>query len=82
MERSSLAERDAGGVSSILSSGRRESQRVRSSVVGLSEEIYWIGIQPSWGSSLAERAEELRSREKKKKQRIEVAGRPARYFMG
>jgi hypothetical protein len=31
---------------------------------------------------LAERAEELRSREKKKKQRIEVAGRPARYFMG
>ena len=82
MERSSLAERDAGGVSSILSSGRRDSQRVRSSVVVLSEEIYWIGIQPRRGSSLAERAEELRSREKKKKQRIEVAGRPARYFMG
>lgn len=82
MERSSLAERDAGGVSSILSSGRRDSQRVRSSVVVLSEEIYWIGIHPSWGSSLAERAEELRSREKKKMQRIEVAGRPARYFMG
>ena len=82
MERSSLAERDAGGVNSILSSGRRESQRVRSSVVGLSEEIYWIGIQPSWESSLAERAEELRSREKKKKQRIEVAGTPAKYFMG
>ena len=72
MERSSLAERDAGGVNSILSSGRRESQRVRSSVVVLSEEIYWIGIQPSWGSSLAERAEESRSREKKKKQRSEV----------
>ena len=67
MERSSLAERDAGGVSSILSSGRRESQRVRSSVVVLSEEIYWIGIQPSWGSSLAERADELRRSEEKKK---------------
>lgn len=67
MERSSLAERDAGGVSSILSSGRRESQRVRSSVVGLSEEIHWIGIQPKWGSSLAERADELRRREEKKK---------------
>lgn len=67
MERSSLAERDAGGVSSILSSGRRESQRVRSSVVGLSEEIHWIGIQPRWGSSLAERADELRRSEEKKK---------------
>ena len=82
MERSSLAERDAGGVSSILSSGQRENQRVRSSVVGLSEEIHWIGIQPSWGNSLAEQAEELRSRGKKKKQRIEVTGTPAQYFMG
>jgi hypothetical protein len=45
-------------------------------VVGLSEEIYWIGIQPSWGSSLAERAEELRSREKKKSRELRLLEDP------